>query len=93
MFEIFSGGLTNNTIYKDNILEFDINKQEWEYLCVSDMCMMTMKYPADAIGVSEVNFADYEPWCQTRSLKEIKPSLPETGKKEDDAGAWISKDI
>ena len=85
--------MTNNTIYKDNILEFDINKQEWEYLCVTDMCMMTMKYAADAIGVSEVDFADYEPWCQQRSLREIKPSLPEIGKKEENTDAWILKDI
>ena len=85
--------MTNNTIYKDFILDFDINKQEWDYLCVTDMCALRMKYAADAIGVSEVNFADYEPWCQQRSQREIKPSLPEIGKKEENADAWTLKDI
>ena len=44
-----------------------------------------MTYAAYSLGVSEVNFADFEPWCQKRSLKKNKPILPEPGKKGNDA--------
>ena len=42
-----------------------------------------MTYAARDCGVSEVDFADFESWCQTRSLK--KPILPEPSKEGDDA--------
>ena len=60
----------------DNILEFDINKQEWTQVG-------NMTYAAHSPGVSEVNFADFEPWCRKRSLNKIKPILPEPGKEGD----------
>ena len=61
----------------DNILEFDINKQEWTQVG-------NMTYAAHSPGVSKVNFADFEPWCKKPSLKNIKPILPLPGKKGDD---------
>ena len=48
-----------------------------------------MNYAALKLGVSEVNFMDFEPWCQKRSLKRIIVSPPEPAKKEDDFGAGI----
>ena len=44
-----------------------------------------MTYGAYALAASEVNFADFEPWCQKRSSKKNKPILPEPGKKGDNA--------
>ena len=40
-----------------------------------------MIYAAYALGVSEVNFTDFEPWCQKRSLKKIIDSPPKPAKK------------
>ena len=59
---MFPGGLASDGSYKDNILEFDINKQEWTQFS-------TMNYVNDALGVSEVNFTNFEPWCQTSGRK------------------------
>ena len=70
------GGLLGNGGYLSDILEFDINKQEWTQ-------NNNMTYAARDNGVSEVDFADFEPWCQKRSL--MKPILPVPGKKGDDA--------
>ena len=69
------GGLLGSD-YISDILEFDINKQEWTQI-------NNMTYAARDCGVSEVDFADFESWCQTRSLK--KPILPEPSKEGDDA--------
>ena len=73
---MFSGGLAST--HRDIILEFDISKQEWTQTG-------NMSYSARNPGVSEVNFADFEPWCNKRSFKNILPSLPESGKMGDDA--------
>ena len=75
---LFSGGLGSAPSYKNNILEFDINKLEWTQIG-------NMTYAAHSPAVSEVNFADFEPWCQKRSLKKNQPILPVPGKKGDDA--------
>ncbi len=63
-----------------NILEFDINKREW-------IEVGNMNYEAWGIGVFEVNFTDFEPWCQKRSLKKFIVSPPEPAKKGDNFGA------
>ena len=70
------GGLLGNGGYLSDILEFDINKQEWTQ-------NNNMTYAARDNGVSEVDFAYFEPWCQKRSQK--TPILPVPGKKGDDA--------
>ena len=69
----FSGGW--DTSVRNKILEYDISRQEWRQ-------NITMSYAAQGIGLSVVNFADFEPWCQKRSLK--KPIFPVAGKKGDD---------
>ena len=77
------GGLASSSpYYKDNILEFDIKKQEWT-------SVGNMNYDNDALGVSEVNFADFEPWCQNSTTPPIgirKAPLPEQGKTGHDDG-------
>ena len=77
---MFSGGLASDGSYKDNILEFDINKQEWTQFS-------NMNYDNDALGVSEVNFEDFEPWCQNSTIPIgiRKAPLPKHGMK----GNWI----
>ena len=75
---MFSGGIGGTPYYKNNILEFDVNKQEWTQ-------NGTMALAAHSLAVSGVDFADFEPWCQKRSLKKNKPILPEPGKKGDNA--------
>ena len=64
---IFSGGF-GVPYYQNNILEFDIKNQDWAQVG-------NLSSAAYAHGVSVVNFADFEPWCQKRSLK-FKASLP-----------------
>ena len=54
--------MINSTIYQDNILEFDINKREWTEVG-------NMNYAAHNVGVSEVNFTNFEPWCQKNVIK------------------------
>ena len=76
------GGLAGTTpYYKDNILEFDIKKQEWT-------SVGNMNYGNDALSVSEVNFTDFEPWCQNSStpIGVKKAPLPEHGKTGYDNG-------
>ena len=52
----FSGGVNDNNSYKNNILEFDIRNQKWTQVG-------NMNYAAHSLGVSEVDFADFELWC------------------------------
>ena len=44
-----------------------------------------MNYGSYGPAVSEVDFADFEPWCRKRSLKKNDPIIPEPGTKGDDA--------
>ena len=69
------GGFKNGPVI-NNIFEFDIKRQEWTQVG-------NMTYAAHSHGVSTVNFEDFEPWCQKRSLK--KPILPQPRKKGDNA--------
>ena len=61
---MFSGGYGDRSSpkFKNHILEFDINKLEWTQVA-------NMTYAANGIAVSEVDFADFEPWCQKSSNK------------------------
>ena len=64
---ILSGGVQKPyPKYKNDILEFDINKREWTR--VGNMTYGTglsaIEQGATGVGVSEVNFADFKPWCQ-----------------------------
>ena len=59
-------------------MEFDINNQEWTQVG-------NMAYGAFGPAVSEVNFVDFEPWCQKRSLKKNKPIIPVPGEIGNDA--------
>ena len=72
--------------YKNNIREFDISNLEWTQVG-------NMPYAADYAGVSEVNFTDFELWCQQSSRKKIIPYPLEQGKKEDDDFPDILTDI
>ena len=71
------GGFKNGPVI-NNIFEFDIKRQEWTQVG-------NMNYGANSPAVSEVNFADFEPWCRKRSLKKNDPIIPEPGTKGDDA--------
>ena len=81
-FLMFSGGLGStytNPRYKNNIYEFDTNKQEWTY----GSKVGFMPYAAHGVGVSEVKITDFEPWCQHSSRKKIIPHPLEQGKRDD----------
>ena len=52
-----------------------------------------MNYAAYGLGVSVVNFTDFEPWCQKRSLKKIIISPPEPAKNGDNSGSEFFKNI
>ena len=48
---------------------------------------------AAGVGVSEVNFTDFEPWCQQSLRKKIIPYPLEQGKREEDDFPDILTDI
>ena len=60
---MFSGGYGKaSPNFNNHILEFDINKREWTQVG-------NMTYGATGVAVSEVDFADFEPWCKKSSKK------------------------
>ena len=56
-----SGGHGWRSFRSNNILEFDINKREWTI--VGKLTNATQD-----MGVSEVDFTDFKPWCQNNTL-------------------------
>ena len=61
MLYVCSGGTGFRSFQSNNILEFDINKREWTIVG-------KLTHATQDMGVSEVDFADFEPWCQNDTL-------------------------